>query len=428
MRYMRGYGFMSEFNNKLKIPGIAVYKDKQLHYYNSYTHFPLALYFINKALYPVLELKSSKEIYRYSDLFNEYEEQNEFYEEKYITIGLASLGKPYRSLMLVKDKEEFKSQIKQYRKIAQKMSYRIELRFAICSKPDIIDEVKKIHPEWFNKYLSNSIVLFRGFSNDFIQLDLADFDLYYLENWINEESASPVIPINSQTYPMFEKINTPKIVAYTNTHNYFYISEMLKRVSKVNINFIFAHSSEESAPHPDVRCLASFKSGETYIFPINETLTDESLKEFVWNISNHIIYPDYVISSIEQGEKVTKMLKHTKHLRLEQFDQFINSGRDSLIFFVDTKATLASEKSAEIFESLAVRLVNETNVRLMYFDLLFDKLPIGLENLTTPAVLLYHPTSNPTNYIKMNGNIDEEALMRFLLKNSGLHHYFKNDL
>ena len=76
------------------------------------------------------------------------------------------------------------------------------------------------YPKWFHKQLSNKIILFRS-KIDYEDVDIADFEINKLEEQLNVETLSSVIKVNYETIPIFDKINNPKAMGYTETTNHF---------------------------------------------------------------------------------------------------------------------------------------------------------------------------------------------------------------
>ena len=88
------------------------------------------------------------------------------------------------------------------------------------------------HPLWFTKQLSNAVILIT--ENGVVHIDLADFPIKSLEDWLNEESVKHVTRLSYETMPTFEQIKRPKIVAYTNGETHFGYMQLLRRFALTN--------------------------------------------------------------------------------------------------------------------------------------------------------------------------------------------------
>ena len=425
LRYMRGFGPVENLDHQTIVPRIAVYKDGNIYTYTSYMHYPLVLYFINKVLHPFVTLNTIEDIHAFIDTTTEYTEQNEFYPAgTYEAIGGSFPGKPHRCVMLVNDAVEYKSHVKKFKQIASKMNYRIELRFGICTNANVVAKAKQLHPEWFDPMLSNSALLFRN-KTDFGKIDLGDFDMHYFENWVNEESVRPVLEIDAFNGPIFDKIEIPKVIGYVNSNNKNDRVEMLRRVSKGHTEAIFAYANDENAPRGNPILTMLFNSGATYYFPENLPLTDITLNKFLLNISTQSIKQTYSVSRIEQGDVVTRLLKHTQLVRIAEFNGTVNGKVETLVLLVNTRFVVDAEKPAMEYDKVAVDLCKEEGIRVMYFDMLLDRTPEQLDKVVPPAVFLFKPGKDK---IKLSGDIDADNIMEFLHKNSGVIKGTKRDL
>ena len=69
-------------------------------------------HFINRVLNPTIHLKTEADIDRFLDSSREYEENNDFYKNKYEEIGsyYHAMGKRVRVIAFFSDKKEYKNE------------------------------------------------------------------------------------------------------------------------------------------------------------------------------------------------------------------------------------------------------------------------------------------------------------------------------
>ena len=243
---------------------------------------------------------------------------------------------------------------------------------------------------------------------------MADFEINDLKEWPNVKTVIFVLTINYDTIPIFDKINNPKVIGYTETTNHFYVVEMLKRLSKVFKQFVFAHTEASMSPAKNLKLLVSFKSGQTFYFPKNLELVDSELSTFLINITTQSIPPTFTFGRQDLGDIVSNMLRHTKLVRQRDFNETIDTHKEILLLLVDTRYAGDAHKVAEVFDKIAVAYKSSPHVLIRYYDLLIDNsLPI-FKNKIPPSVFYFHDDYSDV----LEKELDGERLLKFLDKNT----------
>ena len=179
--------FAMDLPTTIHFPKILVYKDGSYYVYSSFMHYPLILHFINRVLYPSLELKTIEDIDKFLDVNVEWPDRSPFYDygSKYEEVGHGMFPKRLvRAIAFIGSKQDYKKEIKDIKFAVQRLSPRDDFRFAFVYKMDTIKVAKQLHPTWFSKYSTTSLILQRS-RNDVAVFDLAADTTHYFY-WFTE--------------------------------------------------------------------------------------------------------------------------------------------------------------------------------------------------------------------------------------------------
>ena len=151
----------------------------------------MLLHFINRVLNPTVLLKTPKEIETFFDQSKEYNEENEFYLNKFEGIGsyFDRMGLHVRVVAFFNDKKEYKNEFKLFQRAAQKLAVRDDLRIGYTTDKEVIRYFKeKYSVKWFDEYSHNSIVISRSPGVfEYYNIEDTSEDIDY---WINKHSLS----------------------------------------------------------------------------------------------------------------------------------------------------------------------------------------------------------------------------------------------
>ena len=168
-------------------PQILMYKYGKYYIYTYYLHYPSIMNFINRVLYPTIQLNTTKEIDEFLDISKEYPEFTGFYGygEKYIKIGREMMPKRLtRVIAFISSKEDYRTEIREITRAAQGSSQRDDLRVAFVYNKDIIKDIKDKHRNWFPEFSSTSLIIQRV-PGDISMFDISTEGTNYF-TWLTE--------------------------------------------------------------------------------------------------------------------------------------------------------------------------------------------------------------------------------------------------
>ena len=147
------------------------------------------LHFINRVLNPIVELKSESEVNLFLDMEQEWIENTDFYKNKYEKLGekYQVLTKHTRVIAFFHDKKEYSNELKLFKKAAQALVGRDDLRIGLVTKPELVKSIKTTYKvKFFDEYSLNSIVLEREKDTFFYyDVEQSSEDMGY---WMNKMS------------------------------------------------------------------------------------------------------------------------------------------------------------------------------------------------------------------------------------------------
>jgi len=194
-----------------------VYKKGDYYAYDGYFMRGMLLHFINRVINPVVVLKTELDIDRFIDSAHEWEEQTEFYKDRFEGIGdyYSKMGKRVRVIGFFHDKKEYKNEYRLLQEAAQALSgRRDDLRVATVSDKALVKVYKeRWGARWFDQYSLNSIVLERE-SGDYVYYDL-EKESEDLTKWINRMSLKKTgDEINRESLAIAKSLGFPHVYLY----------------------------------------------------------------------------------------------------------------------------------------------------------------------------------------------------------------------
>jgi hypothetical protein len=141
-------------------------RDEVFHTYTGELLVSNLLLFINKVLYPAVELKSEEDIDKFIDPRVEWIEKTDFIKgSDFPVLGheYAKLNLKTRVLAIFCNVEDFKGELKQYKEAAFVLARRNDLRMAYVTDKALCKMYKEAFGRaWFNEFSSESMLIFRG--------------------------------------------------------------------------------------------------------------------------------------------------------------------------------------------------------------------------------------------------------------------------
>ena len=119
--------------------------------------------------------------------------------EKNVDHYVRWLGKHTRVVAFYHGKEEYKDDINQLRKVAERNANRLNLRIAYVTDMRLISKLKKKHEHLFFDVGMSSMVLVR-YDGQIQKLDLADSPITEYNRFINTKSMKPVEELSEAAY------------------------------------------------------------------------------------------------------------------------------------------------------------------------------------------------------------------------------------
>ena len=108
-----------------KTPVMVVHHKGKFDAYQDASSLDLFVHFANRILYPVVILKSVEEVNRFSNTYNEWEENTPFYQNGYFELGqiFNAIEKTTRVIVFTSEKDEYKDELKIVNQAARALVY-----------------------------------------------------------------------------------------------------------------------------------------------------------------------------------------------------------------------------------------------------------------------------------------------------------------
>lgn len=240
-----------------KVPRFALHLNGENFEYGETFHKNFILHFINRKLFPVVLLKTQEDIENFINMEKEWKENTPFYREKYYEFGeyFPQFRKVTRVIAFVKNKNDFKDEMKQLSRAAFHLSDREDLRVAKVTNPDLVTEYKKMYDlEWFSEISSNSIVMLK---KDYQRSDLITYsydlniETMMMEDWINEKSLEPLEEVSGFAFKIISQLKKPMFMAFINRDHPEYGKEsvelfhILEDIAKDYPGYIFTYTEDD---------------------------------------------------------------------------------------------------------------------------------------------------------------------------------------
>jgi hypothetical protein len=182
------------------VPKVYLWANHKFNEYGDQNHIEYFLAFLNRHLYPVVILKTRRDVERFINCTKEWTENTPFYKSRYFPMKdvFTKLRKSTRVVAFIADKDEYRDELKLLTKAALALGIRDDLRIGKITQSDVVKEFKKEHNlKWFSDISSSSLVIFQSNDGKFEEpkfLDISTENRPYVE-WINENSIKALEPL-----------------------------------------------------------------------------------------------------------------------------------------------------------------------------------------------------------------------------------------
>jgi len=96
-----------------------------------------------------------------------------------------------RVVAMFYNQDEYEDEIAVLRRVAERLSVRMNLRIAIVTDRELINRLKKKYPNYFEE-LSKSSMILRRYDGETLKLNLATAETNSYNWWINKNSKKPI--------------------------------------------------------------------------------------------------------------------------------------------------------------------------------------------------------------------------------------------
>lgn len=225
--------------------------------YGETFHKNFILHYINRHLYPVVLLKNEEDIENFVNTGRDWIENTPFYHDKYFGFDeyFPQFRKVTRVIAFVKDKSDFKDELKQLEDAALKLANREDLRIAKITNPSLVSAYKsRYNLEWFHDTSTNSMVIFKkdfNRSNKIIKFFDLNSETEVFTDWITAHSIEPLEELSGSAFKIISYQKKPMFIAYLNRNHSEYGSESnelyhtLEKLAPKYPQYIFTFTEED---------------------------------------------------------------------------------------------------------------------------------------------------------------------------------------
>ena len=330
--------------------------------YDGYFMKGMFLHFINRVINPVVLLKSEVDIDRFINSETEYQEQSEFFKNKYEPFGdyYRRMSKRVRVIAFIHDKAEYKNELRLFQEAAQSLSgKRDDLRVGLVTNKTLINIYKaRYSAKWFDEYSLNTIVLEREpgvFAYYDIEKENTD-----ISHWMNKFSLKKNgEEINRESFFIAKSLNQAKVYLYIENKNKQQVESKMaldafQRVAPFFFeHFVFFYAEAERTPteyldrrfsqgifwssYPSMTVVTP--KGSFYPVSIDVQLTDKIIEEHLLNFTKGILPKPQIDESSQQkwanqDHDILERLGNTRTLTKFNIKETVYSSEIDVVLFV----------------------------------------------------------------------------------------------
>eukprot|EP00347_Sterkiella_histriomuscorum_P004030 403362013 len=437
------------------VPRMLVYKDGEYYPYESYYMKGLFLHFINRVLYPVVNLKTEDQIDLFLDSIKEFQEFSKFYPNKYEPIGdyYGRMSKHVRVIGFFHDKKEYANEMKLFKQAAQSLVRRDDLRVGLVTNKTLVMKYKeKFGLKWFDEFSHNTIVLERE-PGVYIYYDLEkeSMDIAY---WINKMSLNKIgEELTRETDIISRVLNEARGILFIDRNDPMYASDSkvalsaLQRISPFNfenrLHFFYVEKSEYQARKSQFGIIWSHLPAFTLItpkgnyFPIDMrvNLGDSSTIDKILNYHIDEFKAGRLTLTQQDDEQRFKnrdfefieKLSNVRTIGQKTFRDTITSPDHDVLVYVYTSDMShqnwkkCSNKAYDFdLVSLKLREAKVKSVLTVAYDVYLEGMNAEIDDMEVPAIYLFPAKPNSEEFkVKYPKQVvDFAGVYRFLKKNA----------
>ena len=411
-----------------RVPKTFVYFKRKFYAFEEIDNDKLFLHFLNRVFYPVVILKTKKDVSNFLKTDKEWEENTPFYNGNYISIEelLPHYSKITRVIALISDKTEYKEELKALAEDARDLTMREDLRVGKITNPKIVAEFKRKHSEWFGDMSSDSVVAIvknhnkKNANSEFYDLSV-DTELF--KTWINRVSIEPVEELQGSSMKIIQYMHKGMFTAFINRKSSRHGKESkellnkLKEIAKYypHYQFVWTEDNQFKDKKEDVGITWKeepafayhnlLHQDKTMVFPRKQPFTKKNLRAFLDACFN---------GKIDTGEldlpdklrNFDQNMKNAVRLTTENVDEYIvdDITKDKMVLIFDSSKDFdVGKKVTQFFGKAASRFVELEiqgnllfynildKITLAYFDTSLQNLPEIFEEYSELPVYVFYP-------------------------------------
>jgi len=416
----------------------------------------LFLNWINKIIFPIVQLQNEEEVDKFFDLSQEWQENTPFFKNS----PYKAYGEDYdasntkaRVVIFMYDKEDFKDEVGIMRRTGRFSALRKDLRIGIVTDGKAIKRFKtRFGSLYFPEGAHTSIVLKRNDEKIFMyDLMASNGEPLNMNYWINRKSLGDVIEMTQSAFKVFELVRLPILIAFVDfEHEKKSIREasiktveILKKVAPSYYKgILFTYASNTDYKHTRKNLgithnkipAISINANEQKVtpFPSDKPLSKKNLHTWV----DQFFKGDLVDKRDQFGDIVDFDIKYqlssTLMLTRDMFrDKVFVEGTDYIVFTYTSAFEQDIQKIlADTVNRYAEALENERiqSCVVASYDVNTENAPPMMEQNEVPMIYIFPAYQKSAPFKKFMGEPRASSLANFVEKNADVKFKLKTDL
>mmetsp|Transcript_7003 Transcript_7003/g.6186 ORF Transcript_7003/g.6186 Transcript_7003/m.6186 type:complete len:616 (-) Transcript_7003:23-1870(-) len=442
--------------NMNRLPKTFLFFKSKFYAFEEVDNDKLFLHFMNRVFYPVVILKTKKDVNNFIKNDVEWEENTPFYKGNYISLEemLPHYSKITRVIAFVSDKNEFKEELKSLAEDSRDLTIREDLRVAKITNPKIIEEIKRKNKDWFGDMSSNSVVAYvKNFDENQPKIQFYDLniDSELFKIWMNNVSIEPVEELLGTSMKIISFMHKGMFTAFVNRKSSKTGKESkeliknLKEIAKHYPHYQFTFTEDKTFKEkkgdlgiswneePALAYHNIMHQDKTMVFPRKQPLTKKNLRAF-FDACGKGTYDTDDFDLPDKIRNFDKNMKDATKLTVTNVKGFINDlEKDKMVLIFDSSKDFdRGKKITNFFGKAAARfreLELEDKIALGFYDTSLQNLPKVFKEYEDQPVYVFYPADrepldpiNSENFLvqKMMKYIQENAQNKFELPS--FHH------
>ncbi|CAI2386410.1 unnamed protein product [Moneuplotes crassus] len=415
------------------VPKIFLFQKGKYFEYDGDFDVNLLLHFINRHLYPVVLLRTPRELNNFLNISMEWEENTPFYQDEYRSIGpyFSSLNKVTRVIGMEMDKYE----TDEFSRTALQLGFREDLRVARITTKQLKSAYHFLSNDLELNMERNSIVLVKKMRDkEYPVASVYDLNTQTtpIVTWINQESLEPLEELSPESYKIVNTIQKPMFLVFINREHERYKEqslELYERLTYIAPNypqfiFMFTEDTENYSKkrylgitwkEEPAMALNHMQSVDTIVFPRRRPFTTKNIKQFIDDFVNGEL--DSTGTTLYFENQYLELMPNVIHLNRENFStECFSKEYDTLLLLYDayedeqenTMACKFYEKAAKRFKALSI-----DSLKIFAYDIYEHSIPeeIGYTQ-DLPQLILFPASPYGNSGARYIQDIRTERLMK----------------